>query len=417
MKKFFLFISLLIFCGYLYLPSQAWSYPYSDIYVFGDSLSDTGRFFEATGLPPAPYFEGRLSNGKVWVEHLAFFLGLTYNPQTNFAWADATTGTTNGWSEDFPGLQQQIDTYIEPTDAAVADALYVVWAGPNDFLDGVTNLDEAITTAVTNIVTAVTKLRQHGALHILVPNLPDLGKSPRSLADGNSVAMTELSLAYNQALANALQSLEVTQVDMPTSLEILTDSKSIVDPTFVTLTNFTEACLNLKSFSLCDTPDNYFYWDDLHPTTVGHKLIALFFYAAVAEPTYELSDEPLLKLPVVEVISDAGKQFIFDVWLFDYFSNSGLVLVVNGNTLQIAKPLGDMITLPNGYQYPTFEESTGILHLPIVHLIEPNIGSDGSFDWEFLVKYRADFTLMPNTLGYPFKAPLFELTEAVLLAD
>ena len=32
---------------------------FSHIYAFGDSLSDIGNAFAKTGIPPAPYFEGR----------------------------------------------------------------------------------------------------------------------------------------------------------------------------------------------------------------------------------------------------------------------------------------------------------------------------------------------------------------------
>ncbi len=46
----------------------------AEVYVFGDSLSETGNFYLATGgaLPPSPlYFAARFSNGKAWVEHFA----------------------------------------------------------------------------------------------------------------------------------------------------------------------------------------------------------------------------------------------------------------------------------------------------------------------------------------------------------
>jgi phospholipase/lecithinase/hemolysin len=61
----------------------------SNIFVFGDSLSDTGNLFKLTGdlFPPSPpYFNGRLSNGKVAVEYLDDRLGLdaTLNPTDNF---------------------------------------------------------------------------------------------------------------------------------------------------------------------------------------------------------------------------------------------------------------------------------------------------------------------------------------------
>lgn len=55
------------------LPAAAG--PYSSLTVFGDSLSDTGNIFIATGgaQPPSnqPYFNGRFSDGPVWVDTLA----------------------------------------------------------------------------------------------------------------------------------------------------------------------------------------------------------------------------------------------------------------------------------------------------------------------------------------------------------
>ena len=71
------------------------------VVVFGDSLSDTGNLFAATGgtNPIPPYFNGRFSNGPVWVETLAASLGLPVNPSllggTNYAFAGAVTGLTS----------------------------------------------------------------------------------------------------------------------------------------------------------------------------------------------------------------------------------------------------------------------------------------------------------------------------------
>ena len=47
--------------------------PFSEIVVFGDSLSDTGNLNLASGgvFAGPPYFSGRFSNGPVWVEVLA----------------------------------------------------------------------------------------------------------------------------------------------------------------------------------------------------------------------------------------------------------------------------------------------------------------------------------------------------------
>ena len=45
--------------------------PANRIVAFGDSLSDTGNIFRDLAFPPPPYFEGRSSNGILWLEYLA----------------------------------------------------------------------------------------------------------------------------------------------------------------------------------------------------------------------------------------------------------------------------------------------------------------------------------------------------------
>jgi phospholipase/lecithinase/hemolysin len=421
MKKSFLF-KIITFCCF-YLPSVAWSYPYTEIYVFGDSLSDTGRLFETIGIPPSPpYYEGHTSNGPLWVEHLAELLELTYNPQTNFAWAGALSGTTNVWNVTFPdmellGLQQQVDQYIEDT-AADPNALYVVWAGANDFLDEITDPQETITTAITNLISAVTKLQNHGARHILVPNLGNLGKTPRALASGVSEAMSGLVATYNQALAESLQPFEVMQVDIPTSLEMMTDPETVLDPIAVELTNFTEACFNINLLKVCDTPDNYFYWDDIHPTTKGHFALALVFRSAVADPEYlvDIVDTKLL-LPLVEILSETGNnQLVLNAIMFLDPDDNRFALTAHRSSIQTQITYQSLITSPNARQYPTFDQATGVLHLPIVHFAMREV-TENEDKINVIAKYTADLSLEPETLGNPFKSPLFVLSNAEPLLD
>ena len=87
---------------------------FTDIVSFGDSLSDTGNLFAVTSnpfnaallalffpeldppIPSAPYYNGRFSNGPVWVERLAVRLALetplpSENGGGNYAVGGATT--------------------------------------------------------------------------------------------------------------------------------------------------------------------------------------------------------------------------------------------------------------------------------------------------------------------------------------
>ena len=62
--------SILLFVWVL-CPIEASAQGFSNMYIFGDSLSDTGNRATVTGDFPAPFFMNRVSNGQVAVEVLA----------------------------------------------------------------------------------------------------------------------------------------------------------------------------------------------------------------------------------------------------------------------------------------------------------------------------------------------------------
>lgn len=121
--------------------SIAGNSPFSRIIVFGDSLSDTGNAFMLTGglFPPSMYYaDGKMSNGEIWVEHLAESLGMELQPEDQYAVASACSGVENfaSWSYGIPqlagtGLQWQISTFLSDSGPGNVDpnALYVVWIG------------------------------------------------------------------------------------------------------------------------------------------------------------------------------------------------------------------------------------------------------------------------------------------------
>ncbi|MGK7922033.1 MAG: SGNH/GDSL hydrolase family protein [Trichodesmium sp.] len=254
---------------------------FTDMYVFGDSLSDTGNAFAATGglLPPSPpYFEGRTSNGSLWVETLAPQLDLTSEPNLNFAVNGATTGIINTTNNLLPegapplliGLQTQIDEFIAETPATDPDALYVIFAGSNDYLGG--EIPDVQST-VGNLSVAVNKLANIGARNFVLPNIPDLGITPlaQTLPPEQQQGLTLLSEAHNSALAAASAILEqdsninIINVDTATLIDDI-----ITNPGDFGFTNVTDSFLN----SGLDNPDNFLFFDNIHPTASTHNLIA-----------------------------------------------------------------------------------------------------------------------------------------------
>lgn len=298
------------------------------LYVFGDSLSDNGN--EDTGLnyiqanldphieidaPSPPYFPGRESNGLVWTDYLAQDLGLILTPvlhlaeddliaetadgaydviasfggntatqSTNFAFSGSRLTTDDVDPGDLitPSVSSQVNWLLEDLESnqmsASENGLYVIQGGANDYLSG--DFSDPV-EPVASIADAITQLYDAGARYFLVPNLADLGNTPigSSLAAEESAFLTDVSNRHNDLLETTLRKLERdlpdVSIESPDFRALALDVAN--DPAAFGLTNGTDAYLvgEAPSFSTTgDNPDNYFYWDYIHPTTIGQSLLA-----------------------------------------------------------------------------------------------------------------------------------------------
>jgi thermolabile hemolysin len=288
MKRFLVISGLIL--GSSLFPVAAIAATFSQLVVYGDSLSDLGRASLATGGAVPPYTEGngRFSNGKIWIEYLAEKLSITTDPSTNFAIGGATTGTLNTIPipvPQFVGLEQQINNDLTMHNP---DALYVVWAGANDYLGGgITN--PAIT--IGNLSIAINTLIGRGAKNILVPNLANLGELPSTNDDPTiSAGLNFLTQAHNTGLAASISNLSVLFPSVKLSLLDVNSlfNDVVTDPASARFSNVTDGCLLVA----CTNPNEYLFWDTIHPTTAGHKLIGDLAFdtlnassTAVPEPT------------------------------------------------------------------------------------------------------------------------------------
>lgn len=264
---------------------------YSQIITFGDSLSDNGNLKALTGLPPFPYFNGRFSNGPVAVEVMSQTLGLSL---TDFAFGGAQTGLGNveGAALNGTGVAGQVAHYGALTGGhADASALFVVWAGPNDF-SGATNMLNPSTpvNASTNLLHDIQNLYNLGARDFFVPLMPNLGVTPLALKTdlampGFAALASGQSASYNGLLSTGLANLSsnLSGINIKTF-----DTVSFQSSQTALLNSLgkdtTHPCLDSSAHTLCANPDNYLFWDVIHPTAASHYVLGKAFAAAVPEP-------------------------------------------------------------------------------------------------------------------------------------
>jgi phospholipase/lecithinase/hemolysin len=260
--------------------------PFSSIQVLGDSLSDTGRSAAVltqafgTTYPPAPYYPGHFSNGPVWVEQLAPKLAQVYQPLDNFAWAGANTGRVNVFPG-LPGMLDELDELIAASPKKLdKKALYVVFGGANDFLrilngggDPITLINEG----VANLIQITRSLHTAGAENIVVVDLPNIGLTPRAASGGPaSVAgATYLSVYFNQLLAAGLDSIGFPVIRV-SAFNLLNDI--VAQPAAYGFTNVTDPGIYYGPAA-----DTFLFWDDIHPTTRAHGLVADAVKTALSE--------------------------------------------------------------------------------------------------------------------------------------
>jgi phospholipase/lecithinase/hemolysin len=281
----------------LIFPLKVLAKDYDNIYVFGDSLSDTGNVFNATNgiIPPSPtYSNGRFSNGPIWVDYLASDLGLTLNLKNNFAFGGATTGTENIGLATLPGLQQQINNFVAENQTADSNALYIIWAGTNDYLSYFFGGDPNPTNTVANLSAALTSLVADGARDIMVVNLPDLGKSPFANFDSQrSDLFNTFSSEHNSSLNTELQVLSQQLSPDTNIIELNVNSlfdRIVAAPEEFGFTNVTNSCISedlsvvpidVPTQQVFCNPEEFLFWDEVHPTTTTHKLIGELAFSAL----------------------------------------------------------------------------------------------------------------------------------------
>lgn len=301
------------------------------IVAFGDSLSDNGNIYSMTqkaskAIPMIPiipknppYYDGRFSNGPVWLEDLAVAMDV---PLTDHAYGGSWAEPLLDSGLVFPfSLGMQVNMYMVENvlDYHQADHLFVIWTGANDYIDKRDDLEYATDNTIANIKKQIDWLIYYGGTHFFIPNLPDISVSPEVVKQGPEAVRTasEVVDMHNRKLDAMLlqEKQENPDVDFITVDITARMDEIIANPDKYNLKNIKDACYGggywlqglkandaevaaakkanidltrtpalriayqtAKAAAMgaqsCSNPDQYMFWDQLHPTRTMHLILA-----------------------------------------------------------------------------------------------------------------------------------------------
>lgn len=323
------------------------------VVTFGDSLSDSGNVKYLTqqfagdtspllkrSVPIDPtgnqsgYFNGRFSNSYNWLDRFIGALDLrAEDPETcflkgsnascNYAIGGSTTDE-NLTSDDNPlkhlfaddivknilkglkipqhlGVKQMVSTYLDasqPSQDVLNHTLFIIWAGGNDYF-----ADENPSTTVSNLISSIKNILDYKPdnqkRYFLIPNLPDLGKTPYSAAHP-TLDLSKKTAEHNSLFQQQLSELMLDPQYRDRVVIVPVDTANILGDAFehpaqYGFTNVTDACykggyMPGEENTDCGDGDHYIFWDNIHITTRAHCLVTKVALQAMAAAN--LLDKP-----------------------------------------------------------------------------------------------------------------------------
>lgn len=315
----------------LFSPLKATASSFNDFVFFGDSITDSGNVFFATGgettetpfggiAPSRPYASKNFSNDLVWTQYLASLNNSNseayLNPTTsgnNFAFGGATNQPLDGVAS--PSLEEQLDLWqLNTGNTADPNALYFVQGGGNNIRIA-TALEDSLQTAflqnaANSIETIVSELIDAGATNIAVINAPDIGLTPEATLGGFSEEATNLSLDYNSFLEQTLtfnsEEVNLINVDLFGFINSITNDPTAFNLPANTVTNL--PCI--LPDSVCSNPNEYIFYDGIHPTSAVQLQFANFVNEQISRPSTSVP-EPSIFMGLSSVLILARKKRFF----------------------------------------------------------------------------------------------------------
>ena len=223
-----------------------------------------------------------------------------------------------------PSLGIVTQTYLMMHKSISPNTAVFMFSGGNDYLNVLAfedNYNPAIMSDyVDNVISSIESSTQRminaGARHMVIFGVPDVGMTPKFVNTTNSAVLSHASHWHNQRLEERVGKWREKYPDVQfTYIDIEGMLKDVIDnPWNYGLTNVDSACIdvklpkimfagfardehpfknntvlqyaqilqyrdksfapNEKNYHVCDNPDQYLFWDEVHPTARVHEQLA-----------------------------------------------------------------------------------------------------------------------------------------------
>ncbi|MDP1604571.1 MAG: SGNH/GDSL hydrolase family protein [Legionella sp.] len=240
-----------------------------------------------------------------------------------------------------PSLGLIVQAYLMINEHLDARTVYFVFDGANDYLGVLRfedNYNPSIMSAyIDNVIdglgAGIRKLTAAGARHVVVLGLPAVGSTPRFVHTTDRTVLNDAIKLHNERLARKVDEwkAQAPQVDF-LYIDVQTFfQKTLDNPEAHGFSNVTDACIdvkfpmfdalpqspftgnfvleyaqvlqyrdanfaeNEKNYHVCDTPENYLFWDEAHPSTRAHHYLANDICEAMKAHGYQASCMPPAK--------------------------------------------------------------------------------------------------------------------------
>lgn len=234
-----------------------------------------------------------------------------------------------------PSLGFVVQAYLLQHEQVDGNAVYFVFAGSNDYFDVLFFEDKYnpaimsryVDNVLDNLSASVLKLANAGAKRFVIMGIPHIGDMPKHAKTMNSDVLNAAVDQHNERLQ---MRMEVWKKSHPNADFLFINTQNYLAKTIANagqygFTHLTDACIDVQfpmfnalahspfaknyvlqyshilkyrdeqftvgqtNYHVCDAPEHYLFWDDVHMTTRAHQYLALEVCAEMKAHGYDVN--------------------------------------------------------------------------------------------------------------------------------